>query len=401
MRPIGGRGQACPAKGDEHEQGRPPQAHLHWRPSLGSLWGSSLPYDRVTVTDDLSATFGAGRKRSCTSISTARCDRATALELARERGLDEGMDLDAITARLQAPPQVADQAQLLEAFDLPIALMQDAEAITRITHELVEDVASDGTRYAEIRWAPALHVARGLDLRSSIAAVVDGARSGSAATGTHVRLIAVALRSHPAAMSLAVALESARFIADGLTGFDLAGQEANFPDPLVHRDAFRAARDAGLGITIHAGEWGGPAQVRRALTVGPSRIAHGPVAAEDAALMKELIARNVTLDLCPTSNVQASVYPTLADHPIARLHRAGVPVTLSTDDRTVSDLTLVREYVKAHQAIGLSLAELWAINLHALEVAFLQHDEALRAGLIAEFQDFAATEPSLRDVPAG
>jgi adenosine deaminase len=209
-----------------------------------------------------------------------------------------------------------------------------------------------------------------------------------ASTGIHIRLIAVALRSHPPQMSLAVALESAKFVDEGLTGFDLAGQEERFPDPLLHGEAFEAARAAGLGITIHAGEWGGAAQVRRALSVGPSRIAHGAPAAEDRSLIEELIARDVTLDLCPTSNVQASIYPTLADHPLGRLSRAGVPVTLSTDDRTVSDLTLVKEYGRAHSIIGLSVSELWAMNLHALRVAFLQHDEALRASLIAEFEEF-------------
>jgi adenosine deaminase len=374
------------------------------RGSLGSLGCGPLPYDRVTLGDDLSRTdaaFALFRRMPKAELHLhldGSLRPSTALELARERGLDQGTDLRAITARLQGPPQAVDQAQLLEAFGLPIAIMQDAEAITRLTHELVEDIASDGTRYAEIRWAPALHLARGMDLRASIQAVVDGARSGMTATGIHVRLIAVALRSHPPQMSLAVALESARFISDGLTGFDLAGQEQAFPDPLLHVDAFRAAREADLGITIHAGEWGGAVQVRRALSVGPSRIAHGAPAAADPSLMRELIARNVTLDLCPTSNVQASIYPTLADHPLGRLYRAGVPVTLSTDDRTVSDLTLVREYERAHTAIGLGVADLWAINMHALEVAFLHHDEALRQGLIAEFQDFAAQEPALKGV---
>ncbi len=322
---------------------------------------------------------------------------STALELARERGVDEGMDLAAITARLVGPPQFKDQADLLKAFDLPIAIMQDAESITRIAYELVQDVASDGTRYAEIRWGPALHLLRGLDLRASIQAVIDGVRAGVADTGIHIRLIAVALRSHPPALNLEVAAAAANFIEDGLTGFDLAGQEQAFPDPLIHRDAFDAARAAGLGITVHAGEWGGAQQVRRALSVGPSRIAHGASAADDPELMDELKARSVTLDLCPTSNVQAANYPSLAAHPLARLARAGVPVTLSTDDRTVSDLTLVREYENASSEMGLSARELWAINLHALEVAFLHFDESLRAGLIAEFQDFAAQEPLLRN----
>lgn len=312
----------------------------------------------------------------------------TALELARERGLDDGMDLAAMAARLQAPPQVADQAELLRAFELPIALMQDAPAIERVSRELVEDVAADGTRYVEIRWGPALHIAGGLDLRGSIAAVVAGAHAGMAATGVVVRLIAVALRSHLPQLNLAVALEAGCFVADGVTGFDLAGPEEAFPDPLLHREAFEAARAAGLGVTIHAGEWGGAAQVRRALSVSPSRIAHGAPAADDPGLMAELRSRGVTLDVCPTSNVQASIYPTLADFPLPELLRAGVPVTLSTDDRTVSGLTLVREYERAHSIMGVSVAELWRINMHALRVAFLHHDEALRARLLNEFEEF-------------
>jgi adenosine deaminase len=123
----------------------------------------------------------------------------TALELARERSLDEDMDLAAMRARLVAPERCSDQADLLRRFDLPIAIMQDAEAIERITSELVQDVAADGTRYAEIRWAPALHLEGGLSLRASIEAVVDGMWSGVATTEGRVvvRLIAVALRSHP------------------------------------------------------------------------------------------------------------------------------------------------------------------------------------------------------------
>jgi adenosine deaminase len=325
---------------------------------------------------------------------------ATALELARQRGLDEGLDLPAMTGRLTAPERCLDQADLLRAFDLPIAIMQDAEAIARITHELVEDVAGDGTRYAEVRWAPALHVTRGLSLHDSIAAVVEGAASGVAAVAAggrrvDVRLIAVAMRSHSPDMSLAVAKEAAQFPDRGLTGFDLAGGEAQFPDPRLHLAAFEAARAGGLGITIHAGEWGGATQVRRALVVGPSRIAHGAPAIDDATLVAELIERGITLDLCPTSNVQAAIYPSLADHPLARLARAGAQVTLSTDDRTVSDLTLVREYERAHEVLGLSAAELWRMNMHALRVAFLHHDEMLRARLLGEFEAFAAREPLL------
>jgi adenosine deaminase len=324
----------------------------------------------------------------------------TALELARERGLDEGSDVGAMAARLRAPMPCRDQRDLLRAFDLPIRLMQDVDALERVTQELVEDVATDGTVYAEIRWAPSLHVQRGLSLRDGIAAVIAGARSGAALTGVVVRLIAVALRTFEPDDEAGMARVATSFMADGLTGFDCAGREQDAPDPMRFRVAYGIARDAGLGITCHAGEWGGPAQVRRALELEPARIAHGSPAADDPALVAELIGRRVTLDLCPTSNVQAAIVPALADHPLARAHRTGVPVTLSTDDRTVSDLTLIREYGNALDPIGLELQELWAIDRHALEVAFLHHDEPLRTSLIARFDAFAADEPALRG-PAG
>jgi adenosine deaminase len=294
----------------------------------------------------------------------------TALDLARSRGVDAPRDRAGMAAALIAPMPCADQAELLRAFDLPIALMQDAEALERIAAELVETKAAEGVRYLEIRWGPRLHLARGLGLAEGIAAVCAGAADAAARTGTVVRLIATALRSHDPAGNAGLAETAARFRDQGLTGFDLAGPEAAFPDPLAHAAAFEAARAGGLRITVHAGEWGGAGQVRRALAVEPERIAHGPGAIDDPDLCRELIARDVTLDLCPTSNWQAGIVPSLAAHPLARLHRAGVPVTLSTDDTTVSDVTLSEEYARAVEVIGLTLDELWAIDRHALDVAF-------------------------------
>jgi len=318
----------------------------------------------------------------------------TALELARTRGIDAPTDAPGMAAALIAPMPCADQAELLRAFDLPIALMQDAEALERITTELVETKAADGVRYLEIRWGPLLHVAGGLSLADGIAAVCAGARAGEARTGTVVRLICTALRSHEPAANATLAETAAGFLDEGLTGWDLAGPEAAFPDPLVHRKAFEAARTGGLRITLHAGEWGGAAQVARALALDPERIAHGPGAADDPALCAELIARGVTLDLCPTSNWQAGIVPSLAAHPLASLHRAGVPVTLSTDDTTVSDLSLSDEYVRAVEAIGLTLPELWAIDRHALEVAFA--DEAVLAPLRTAFAAAEAAAAAAR-----
>jgi adenosine deaminase len=314
----------------------------------------------------------------------------TALELAASRGIDAPRDVDAMRAALVAPMPCASQAELLRAFDLPIALMQDADALERITAELVETKAAEGVRYVEIRWGPLLHVARGLSLSDGIAAVARGAHEAAARTGIDVRLICTALRSHEPEANRELAEVAARFIDAGLTGWDLAGGEERFPDPELHRAAFEAARSGGLRITVHAGEWGGAAQVRRALALDPERIAHGPGSIEDPELCHELIARDVTLDLCPTSNWQAGIVPSIAAHPLARLHRLGVPVTLSTDDTTVSDLSLTDEYERALDQIGLTVDELWAINRRALEVAFA--DETTRSRLRAEFDSWRASD---------
>ena len=322
----------------------------------------------------------------------------TALELARTRGVDAPGDWAAMSAALVAPERTRDQAELLRAFDLPIALMQDADALERICAELVESKAADAVRYVEIRWGPLLHVARGLDLADGIAAVCRGAGSAAAHTGTTVRLICTALRSHDPEDNVVLAETASRFIDQGLTGWDLAGPEEAYPDPLDHARAYEAARAGGLRLTIHAGEWGGAAQVRRALAVQPERIAHGPLAIDDPGLSRELIARGITLDLCPTSNVQAGIVESVAAHPLAALHRAGVPVTLNTDDTTVSDITLSEEYLRALEENGLSLPELWAIDRHALDVAFA--DEETLGRLRASFEAWGATIPELYS-PAG
>ena len=321
----------------------------------------------------------------------------TALELARKRGVDAPTTWRGMFDALVAPMPCRDQEELLQAFDLPIALMQDAEALERITVELVESKAAEGVRYVEIRWGPLLHVARGLSLADGIDAVVRGAETASARTRTVVRLIATALRSHDPDANVVLAETASRFQDRGLTGWDLAGPEARFPDPLAHARAFEAARAGGLRITVHAGEWNGAAQVRRALEVEPERIAHGEAAADDPALVAELTARGVCLDLCPTSNVQAGDVPSLAAHRIAQLHRAGAPVTLSTDDSTVSDITLTQEYGRAVAEIGLTLPELWAIDRFALDVAFA--DEATLAPLRAEFDAWAVGVPELAMEP--
>ena len=321
----------------------------------------------------------------------------TALELAATRRietLEVPSSLAEMRSRLVAPDRCLDQADLLRAFALPVALLQDVEALERVTVELVEDIAADGTRYAEIRWAPSLHAERGLSLADGIAAVSRGARRAATDTGITVRLIAVALRTHDPATAEAVVEASLGAIADGLSGFDIAGIERAAPDPRRFSTAIESARAGGLGISCHAGEWGGAAQVWQALTVDPWRIAHGAPAADDAGLIEELRRRDVTLDICPTSNLQAGIGSDDGEAPLPRLIRAGVAVTINTDDRTVSDLTLVRELSRAVGRLGVTPNEVVGAMRQAYAAAFLQHDESLRRMLQADFDTWLSGNPA-------
>jgi len=310
---------------------------------------------------------------------------ATAVELAAAIGMP--LMLEEATARMVGPERCTDQAQLLGFFDLPIALLQDAAALERVADELVVDLAGDGIRYAEIRWAPRLHLERGLSVEAVIEAVAAGVlraveRLGPAAP--LVGLIVTAMRQHPPAVNADLARIAGAFGAPVLA-FDLAGPEAEWPAP-PHAIAFVTAREAGLALTAHAAEVPGPLRVREVLDFGVRRVAHGATAIEDASLVDLLRARDVTLDLCPTSNVQAGLVARLEDHPMAALHRAGVSVTISTDDRTVTGMSLTAEMARAATALELTAAELAEIALNAFARGFgppslLEplHDEARRA----------------------
>ncbi len=294
----------------------------------------------------------------------------TAVAMAREAGV--ALDPAEAQRRMVAPPRCANQADLLTYFDLPIQLLQTRPALQRAARELVEDLAADGVTYAEIRWAPRLHLERDLDLGAVIEAVVDGVAEARASLGGGapvIGLIVTAMRSHPPGANVLLAREAAAFGAP-VVGFDLAGPEADWPAP-PHAAAFVAAAEGGLALTAHAGEVPGPERIREALALGASRIAHGVTAGEDPDLLALLRDRDVTLDLCPTSEVQAGIVPDLASHPLGRLHRSGVSVTCSTDDPVVSDTTLSAELARTAEALGLTRVELAAIAVNAFRRGFM------------------------------
>ena len=308
---------------------------------------------------------------------------ATVLELALAGGIPvPSTDLRLLRASLVAPDDCPSLAAYIRYFELPIAVMQTAEALERVTRELCEDLARDGVRYAEIRYAPWLHVVRGLSLSDVIAATLSGWRAGREAHRLEGGILVTAIRAMSPEDNLVLAQVAGRFVGDGVIGFDLAGDEAGHP-PVLHEDAFRAARSLGMPLTIHAGEAAGPESVRQAITLGAIRIGHGVRAQEDPEVVAMAREAGVQFDMAPTSNFQTKAVRRLADHPLLRYRAEGIRVTVSTDSRTVSQTTLTDEYRKVNGVLGATPAQLWAMNLQALEGGFAE--KSARARLRREF----------------
>jgi adenosine deaminase len=324
----------------------------------------------------------------------------TALDLAAARqwrGFEAPLSYRQMHRRLVVPHALASQEELLSYFETPGLLLNTREALRRVTRELVWEKAADHVCYCEIRWAPQLHTAESLSVRQVVETVLEESAAASRKTGVVVRLIAVGMRTHSLKQNLQMLEEIAPFAGKGLAAVDFAGPEAKAPDALEQEAFFLRARELGFEITFHCGELPGsaPRLAEQIMRLGPRRVAHGAGSAEDPALCALLRERDVMLDLCPTSNLQAGLYPDYQSYPLPQLMAAGVPVSISTDDPVLSDLSLSDEYLHLLGAGQVDLATLWQLNLDALVHAFLE--EAEKARLLAWMKDWASNIPELKE----
>jgi adenosine deaminase len=273
----------------------------------------------------------------------------------------------------------------LTKFDLPVRLLQRPEALTRVACELLEDVSRENVRYCEVRFAPWLHVRRGMRLSQAIRAVLDGLGRGQERFGVRWQLIVCCMRHHSPQDNLTLAEVALRFKDEGVGGLDLAGDEALSTPATLPVDAFRLAREQGLHRTVHAGEGAGPQSIRLAIDLlGAERLGHGVRLREDPALLEEVRQRGIALEMCPTSNVQTSVVANVDDHPINAYLQAGLRVTVNTDNRRVSSTSLTEEYALMVQHFGWGLPEIIATTRNSLEAAFVPEEE--RASLRADYE---------------
>ena len=304
---------------------------------------------------------------------------ATVLELADDQGYG-GLPArdEAALAKWFHQSDAANLVEYLEAFEHTVAVLQTRTALERAAYEAAVDLAADGVVYAEIRFGPSLHLQRGLKREDAIEAVLAGLARGGRETGLVWGLITTAMRQWDT--SIEVARAAARFVGEGVVGFDLAGPEQGFP-PDDHLPACRLAAESGLGLTIHAGEHAGPESIWRAVGIcGAGRVGHGARLIEDCVvddgevvelggLARSLRDLRVPLEISITSNLDTGIAQTVSDHPVGALYRAGLRVTINTDNRLMSATTLSREYELASDA-GLTTADLGAVTESAIEAGF-------------------------------
>ena len=291
-------------------------------------------------------------------------------------------------AHYVAPAKCIDLPDFLSRAAKGIAMTQTIAQLRAVTLDLFRQLKGENVLYFEVRFAPLEHTLQGLQPEEVVETVVSALDEGSKASGIKAGLILCTLREYPAEHSLSAAKLAVKYFGKGVVGFDMAGNEADFPiEP--HIPSFKLVREHGIPCTAHAGEARGPKSVWDSIRhLGVSRIGHGVRGAEDPQLVEYLAEKNIHLEVCPTSNVQTNVYPTIDEHPVDQLFQAGISIGINSDSRTLTNTTLEQEYNLLHGQFGWKEETFLQCNLNALKHAFLPEAEkaTLRTQLLHAYK---------------
>ena len=312
----------------------------------------------------------------------------TVIELAEETGY-EGLptsDPDELATWMTRGADRKDLVLYLDTFAHTTGVMQTADALARVAREAAEDLVADGVVYAEVRFAPELHTEQGLSMDDVLEAVTSGFADSSRDTPLTIRTICSAMRHQQ--NSLEVSQLAVRWRDDGVVGFDIAGPEKGFP-PDDHMLAFQYAQRENFQYTIHAGEAYGPPSIWKALQwCGAERLGHGVRICDEITvdpdggatlgrLAHSIRDRRIPLEVCPTSNLHTGVVDDLADHPIKLFKELKFRVTLNTDNRLMSNISMTQEMQNMVDVFGWDLADMQWLTVNGMKSAFLPFDERL------------------------
>jgi len=300
----------------------------------------------------------------------------TVLDVALAQGIElPAYDLDALRPHVVVEGKAAGLMDFIGRFRWLTAILHDLDTCRRVAYENVVDAQREGIDYIELRFSPwFMAEPHGLDAAGVVEAVADGVVAGERDSGVRAQIIGILSRTYDAE-TCHHELDALLAHRDHLVAIDLAGDEQKFPaERFVEH--FRRAREAGLQVTVHAGEVAGPRSVWAAIReLGAARIGHGIHSLEDAELVDFLGEQRIGLEIAITSNVQVGIIDDYADHPVKSILEAGIVANLNTDDPAISGIDLHHEFEVAAPRAGLSPAQTRQAQANALEMAFLSEDE--------------------------
>ncbi len=304
----------------------------------------------------------------------------TMLDIARQHG----MTIPADVLRLSTLVQVQEEDKFtfqnfLSKFNTLRMFYRSPDVIHRITREAIEDAAKDNVKYMELRFTPvALSRAERFPMHDVIDWVITSTKEAAEKHNINVKLIASVNRHESPELAEQVAWLAAEHINNGLVALDLAGNEAEFPSQPFN-GIFKEAKQAGLHVTIHAGEWGPAQHIKEAIEeLGAERIGHGVRVLEDASITALAKERGTAFEVCVTSNYQSGVVESLEMHPVVKMFENGINVTINTDDPSISRITLSNEYYNVCDELHMPLYTLRERIVAAAQAGFLPDDEKVK-----------------------
>jgi adenosine deaminase len=314
---------------------------------------------------------------------------STVIELAQEYGVElPTADERELETWFHKGAMVGNLSQYLEGFSVTCSVLQTREALERAAEEMIEDVAADGVAYIETRFSPLFHTIGGLKHHQVLEAVIKGLERGREAHGVRFGILICAMRSMDPMTSLQMAELAVAYRDRGVVGFDLAGDEMGHP-PKDHLEAFHYVQRKNFNITIHAGEAFGKESIWQALQYcGAHRIGHATRLREDLFLDGDRVAgigslagyvldKRIPLEICLTSNLHTGAAASYADHPFRWFVDKRFRVTLNTDNRLMSDVSMTDEYEVAVREYGLDFTDLEKISINSMKSAFLPYNQRL------------------------
>jgi adenosine deaminase len=284
-----------------------------------------------------------------------------------------------------APEKCVNLTDFLSRVPPIMELLQTERGLHLLTQEMFRQLADDHMLYAEVRFAPLQHLQQGLTPTDVVRTVETAVEKYSKETGIEARIILCSLRHFTAEQSMQTVELVEQFKGSRVVAFDLAGDEAGYPLD-AHLEAFQFAHDRQLAITSHAGEASGAQSVWETLEkVKPHRLGHGVRSIEDPTLVAHLRQTQMHLEMCPTCNVQLDVFPSMADHCIDTLYRQDISLGISTDNRTLTPVTLTKEYERLSATFGWGKQDFLKCNVNTLKAAFVP--PALKEDLLRRLRE--------------